>query len=279
MSKKIIIGTAGHIDHGKTALVKALTGTDTDRLKEEQERGVTIDIGFAFLTDDIAIIDVPGHERFIKNMVAGVSTIDFVLFIIAADDGVMWGGQDGVPVFGERPDMLAMLAELPDLWDINIADYSREMGVSRFIKEGSLEAYVSYVKSITTKPVVSVGRFTSPDTMVSQIKRGIVDFIGAARPSIADPFLPSKIEQGRLDEIRECIGCNNCYVGDTISTPIRCTQNPTMGEEWRRGWHPEKIEARGSDSTVLVIGAGPAGLEATLVAHCPATWGKHRPNI
>jgi dimethylamine/trimethylamine dehydrogenase len=98
--------------------------------------------------------------------------------------------------------------------------------------------------------------------MVSQVNRGIVDFIGAARPSIADPFLPKKIEQGRLDEIRECIGCNNCYVGDSKGTPIRCTQNPTIGEEWRRGWHPEKIEPRGSESTVLVVGAGPAGLEA-----------------
>ena len=167
------------------------------------------------------------------------------------------------PVIGEHKEMLEMLAELPDLWDININDYSREMGVSRFIKEGSLEPYMSYVKSVTSKPVVSVGRFTSPDTMLSQIKRGVVDFIGAARPSIADPFLPNKIKEGRLDEIRECIGCNICYTGDSKGTPIRCTQNPTVSEEWRRGWHPEHINKKGSEDTVLVIGAGPAGLEAT----------------
>ena len=177
----------------------------------------------------------------------------------SADEG---GEGKGDPVIGEHREMIEMLAELPDLWDININDYSREMGVSRFVKEASLEAYISYVKSITSKPVVSVGRFTSPDTMVSQVNRGIVDFIGAARPSIADPFLPNKIAEGRLDEIRECIGCNNCYVGDSKATPIRCTQNPTIGEEWRRGWHPEKIEPKGSDSSVLVVGAGPAGLEA-----------------
>ncbi len=171
-------------------------------------------------------------------------------------------GSDETPVIGEHRDMIEMLAELPDLWDINIQDYSREMGASRFIREGSLEAYMSYVKSITSKPVVTVGRFTSPDTMVSQVNRGIVDFIGAARPSIADPFLPNKIEQGRIDDIRECIGCNICYTGDSTGTPIRCTQNPTMSEEWRLGWHPEKIAAKGSDSTVLVVGAGPAGLEA-----------------
>jgi dimethylamine/trimethylamine dehydrogenase len=172
-------------------------------------------------------------------------------------------GVDGEPVIGEHREMLEMLAELPDLWDINIKDYSYEMGVSRFVKEGSLEAYMSYVKSITTKPVVTVGRFTSPDTMVSQVKRGIVDFIGAARPSIADPFLPKKIEEGRLEEIRECIGCNICYTGDSKHYPIRCTQNPTMSEEWRRGWHPENIAKKGSDSSILVVGAGPAGLEAT----------------
>ena len=101
--------------------------------------------------------------------------------------------------------------------------------------------------------------------MVSQIKRGVLDLVGAARPSIADPFLPNKIREGRIEDIRECIGCNICYVGDTSSTPIRCTQNPTISEEWRRGWHPEKVEHKASDATVLVIGAGPAGLEATRI--------------
>ncbi len=176
----------------------------------------------------------------------------------SVDEG---GGEDGVPVQAERRDMFEMLAELPDLWDVNIADYSYEMGVSRFVKEGALEPYMAFVKSATSKPVVTVGRFTSPDTMVSQVKRGIVDFIGAARPSIADPFLPKKIEEGRIEDIRECIGCNICYSGDGKSVPIRCTQNPTTGEEWRRGWHPEKIAAKGSDAKVLIVGAGPAGLE------------------
>lgn len=91
--KQIILGTAGHIDHGKTSLIKALTGIDTDRLKEEKERGITIDLGFASLQIDenttLGIIDVPGHERFVKNMLAGVAGIDFVLLIIAADEGVM----------------------------------------------------------------------------------------------------------------------------------------------------------------------------------------------
>ena len=174
------------------------------------------------------------------------------------------GGDDGesLELTQERRDRLEMLAELPDLWDININNYYQEMGVSRFFREGSLEEHMSFVKSVTTKPVVTVGRFTSPDTMASQVKRGITDFIGAARPSIADPFLPNKIKEGRLEDIRECIGCNICYTGDGLGTPIRCTQNPTMGEEYRRNWHPEVIANKDSDSQVLVVGAGPAGLEA-----------------
>src|SRR5688500_7114066 len=98
--------------------------------------------------------------------------------------------------------------------------------------------------------------------MVSVIKRGVMDFIGAARPSIADPFLPLKIKEGRIEDIRECIGCNICITGDTRFVPIRCTQNPTMGEEWRRGWHPEIISPRKRDKEVMIVGAGRAGLEA-----------------
>ena len=87
--KQKIIGLSGHIDHGKTALVKALTGTNTDSLSEEQKRGMTIDIGFAFLDDNTTLIDVPGHEKFVKNMMAGISGIDIALLVIAADDSVM----------------------------------------------------------------------------------------------------------------------------------------------------------------------------------------------
>src|SRR6202158_5774775 len=91
--KNVIIGTAGHIDHGKTALVGALTGVDTDRLKEEKARGISIDLGFAYLPAPdgsvLGFVDVPGHEKFVHNMLAGATGIDFVLLVIAADDGVM----------------------------------------------------------------------------------------------------------------------------------------------------------------------------------------------
>jgi dimethylamine/trimethylamine dehydrogenase len=167
--------------------------------------------------------------------------------------------------FAERAELLAALSPMVDLFDVTVADYSQEMGGSRFVREASLEPRIAHVRKVTGKPVVSVGRFTSPETMLGQVKRGIVDFIGAARPSIADPFLPRKIAEGREDDIRECIGCNICYAHNSKSAAIRCTQNPAMGEEWRRGWHPEEIAVAKTREQVLVVGAGPAGLEAGLM--------------
>ena len=173
-------------------------------------------------------------------------------------------GKEGLECDGEGIEIVSMLAELPDLWDVNVSDWDNDSATSRFQPEGFQERYVRAVKQVTTKPVVGVGRFTSPDTMVSQIRRGVLDMIGAARPSIADPYLPMKIEQGRIEDIRECIGCNICVSGDYTMTPIRCTQNPTMGEEWRRGWHPEYIPPARTKHTVLVVGGGPAGLECAV---------------
>ena len=165
----------------------------------------------------------------------------------------------------ERAEFLGRIAGLVDVFDVTIPDYAQEMGGSRFVKEAALEAHVAHVRKATGKPVVSVGRFTSPETMLSQLRRGVLDFIGAARPSIADPFLPQKIDEGRMEDIRECIGCNICYAHDGLGAPIRCTQNPTMGEEWRRGWHPERVPALHTTDPVLIVGAGPAGLEAALI--------------
>ena len=171
-------------------------------------------------------------------------------------------GSEGLEWQNEGRDALEMLAELPDMWDVNVSDWANDSMTSRFAPEGFQEEYVSFVKQLTTKPVSTVGCYTSPDAMVSAIRRGVVDLIGAARPSIADPFLPKKIEEGRPEDIRECIGCNICVAWDLLSAPIRCTQNPTMGEEWRKGWHPEQIAEKTSDSHVLVVGSGPAGMEA-----------------
>ncbi|MEV5939555.1 FAD-dependent oxidoreductase [Streptomyces sp. NPDC051994] len=171
-------------------------------------------------------------------------------------------GPRGITADGEGHEVIELLGELPDLWDVNIANMAYDGATARFEQEGWQERYVKRVKQATTKPVVGVGRFTSPDTMVAMLRSGTLDLIGAARPSIADPFLPVKIEEGRFQDIRECIGCNVCLAFDSLGAPIRCTQNPTMGEEWRRGWHPERMPAKDTDDTVLIIGGGPAGLEA-----------------
>jgi dimethylamine/trimethylamine dehydrogenase len=162
----------------------------------------------------------------------------------------------------EVRDMIEMHADLPDLWDLAHGAWEDCSGPSRFKEEAAQESLVSGIKTLTSKPVVGVGRFTSPDVMVKMIKSGTLDFIGCARPSIADPFLPKKVEEGRIEDIRECIGCNICITGDMTMSISRCTQNPTFMEEWRKGWHPETIRPKQSEAKVLVVGAGPAGLSA-----------------
>ncbi|MEO0361272.1 MAG: FAD-dependent oxidoreductase [Pseudomonadota bacterium] len=162
----------------------------------------------------------------------------------------------------ELRDFIEMHRDLPDLWDLAHGTWEDCSGPSRFKEEGAQEDLVRGIRDLTDKPVVGVGRFTSPDAMVRQVRKGVLDFIGCARPSIADPFLPRKVDEGRVEDIRECIGCNICITGDMTQGLSRCTQNPTFMEEWRKGWHPERMNPKRGDGSVLVIGAGPAGLEA-----------------
>jgi len=162
----------------------------------------------------------------------------------------------------ELRDFIEMHHDLPDLWDLAQGTWEDCSGPSRFKEEAAQEQLVRGIHELTEKPIVGVGRFTSPDVMTKMVKSGTLDFIGCARPSIADPFLPKKIEEGRIDDIRECIGCNICITGDMTMSISRCTQNPTFMEEWRKGWHPERMNEKGESSNVLVVGSGPAGLEA-----------------
>ncbi|MCB2128124.1 MAG: NAD(P)-binding protein [Rhodobacteraceae bacterium] len=162
----------------------------------------------------------------------------------------------------EVRDFIEMNRDLPDLWDLAQGTWEDCSGPSRFKEEAAQEVLVKGIRELSDKPVVGVGRFTSPDVMARMIRSGTLDFIGCARPSIADPFLPKKVEEGRIEDIRECIGCNICITGDMTQSISRCTQNPTFMEEWRKGWHPEEMNAKGDSRNVLVIGSGPAGLEA-----------------
>ena len=185
-----------------------------------------------------------------------------VAFRFAVDE---MAGADGMQAAEEGRAVVELLGDLPDLWDVNVSGWDNDSQTTRFAPEDGYQVpYIDFVKQVTSRPVVGVGRHSSPDQMVSLVRKGVLDLIGAARPSIADPFLPAKIEAGRIDEIRECIGCNICVAADNLGAPIRCTQNPTMGEEWRRAWHPEEIAPKGDADAVLVVGVGPAGLECAL---------------
>lgn len=165
--------------------------------------------------------------------------------------------------------LIARADPLVDLWDVNIevGDPAVELGASRGYPQGFQRHIGEWVRQATTKPIVGVGRLTDPDFMVDLIKSGVCDLIGGARPSIADPFLPTKIREGRYDDIRECIGCNICAKTAEFGAPhLNCTQNATAGEEFRRGWNPEVFaEASNKDKNVLIVGGGPAGMECAMV--------------
>lgn len=179
-------------------------------------------------------------------------------------------GSDGIEADGDGVRFVEHVDDLVDFWDLTIGtqEWGDNAGPSRFFPTNHQAAFTADAKAgnHTNKPVIGAGRFTDPDVMVEVIRSGVYDIIGAARPSIADPFLPKKIEEGRLDEIRECIGCNECIARWEVGSPIVCTQNATAGEEYRRGWHPERFTpAANRNKTVLVVGAGPAGLECAVV--------------
>lgn len=176
-------------------------------------------------------------------------------------------GPDGI-TREEGHETLETLNDLVDFWDLTVGGgaWGDDAGSSRTHSENHQAPYILGVKQHTTKPVANVGRFTNPDTMAAAIRSGQCDFIATARPSISDPFLPAKIDEGRLEDIRECIGCNICASTWERGVRIVCTQNPTAGEEFRRGWHPEKyVNATNGELSVLVVGAGPAGMECARV--------------
>ena len=168
----------------------------------------------------------------------------------------------------EALSFVSLADHLVDLWDVNVGsieEWSKDSGSSRFFAEGYQLEWTGKVRSVTGKPIVGVARLTSPDRMADIVRSGVWDLVGSARQSIADPFLPEKISEGRLDDIRECTGNNQC-TGRGGMWHLGCTQNAAAGEEYRRGWHPERFErASNSNKDVLVIGAGPAGMECAVV--------------
>jgi dimethylamine/trimethylamine dehydrogenase len=182
----------------------------------------------------------------------------------------MFMGEAGTQLERDCVPFVEMCDHLVDVWDINvsgIAEWGEDATPSRFYPSGRLLPWQKRIKEVAKKPVLGVGRFVDPNMMVEAIETGCLDIIATCRPSISDPFLPKKIDEGRLDDIRECIGCNICISRWEIGgPPLICTQNATAGEEYRRGWHPEKFSrAENADNDVLVVGSGPAGMECAMV--------------
>ncbi len=187
-------------------------------------------------------------------------------------------GEDGQPIIGERQEMFAMLAEMPDLWDINISGLFAGNG-RLAVREGGRARTLHGLGQGADDQACrhSGGRFTSPDTMVRWVKSGLTDLIGAARPSIADPFIPKKIEEGRIEDIRECIGCNICYSGDCLSVPIRCTQRTHDGRGMAPRLAPRPRHAAGGRTVWCWWGRGAAGLEAArALARGATAWWRGR---
>jgi dimethylamine/trimethylamine dehydrogenase len=177
-------------------------------------------------------------------------------------------GRDGLPgiEIDEMLEHIATASEVVDLFDVTVGDWPEDSGTARYYPEGHQRPWTDRVREATAKPIVGVGRYTSADVMADIVRTRSLDIIGAARPAIADPFLPRKIREGRSDEIRECTGSNVCIAREETFNHVGCIQNPTAGEEYRRGWHPELFtRAVNADQAALVIGAGPSGMECALV--------------
>src|SRR5438874_2202917 len=186
---------------------------------------------------------------------------------ISAD---MFIGEAGTQLERDVLPFVQIVDHLVDVWDVNvsgISEWGEDATPSRFYPQGRLLPWQAAVKSVSKKPVLGVGRWTNPDAMADAINAGKLDIIATCRPSISDPFLPKKIDEGRLDDIRECIGCNICISRWEIGgPPLICTHNATAGEEYRRGWHPERFEpAANAENDVVGLDAGPAGMECAMV--------------
>jgi dimethylamine/trimethylamine dehydrogenase len=207
------------------------------------------------------------RARFWLELIAGIRRAVGDRCLVAARIPARSFDDLGVPI-EETMRFVEMADELVDLWDVNVGyGWEPDSAPSRLAAEASQVEWSGRIREVTDKPIVGVGRLTSPDRMAEILRSGVWDFIGGARPGIADPFLPRKIEAGRYEDIRECTGTNFCIATETTGAGLSCVQNATIGEEYRRGWHPERFPRAtdGDRHDVLVVGAGPAGMECARV--------------
>jgi selenocysteine-specific elongation factor len=221
--KNFIIGTAGHIDHGKTTLIKALSGTDTDRLSEEKERGISIDLGFTDLklNDDytLGIVDVPGHEKFIKNMLAGAGGVDIALLVVAADEGVM-------PQTREHLDILSLLNVKRGITVVTKADRVEEEWLELMIEEVREKLSNTFLKDEPILPVSAV-----EGTGLDELKETIINTIESMQKKeiTGNVYYP-------IDRVFTIKGHGTIVTGTLVSGKIEVEDNLTV--------FPSKKEAR-----------------------------------
>ena len=277
-----------------SGLAKEMDATDIARLQRDWVRAArrAADVGF----DIVYVYGAHGYlmTQFLSDVInrrtdgyggSLANRARFWLETLAAVRGEVGGecaiatriavhGDSGVPGAECLPGIhlddtlkvVAMADDLVDLWDVTVGGWPEDSGTSRYFPEGHERPWTDRMREVTAKPVVAVGRYTSPDVMADVVRSGVVDLIGSARQAIADPFLPRKVAEGRLDEIRECTGSNVCILREETFRHLGCIQNATAGEEYRRGWHPESFPATADPGrAVLVVGAGPAGMECAVV--------------
>ena len=193
-------------------------------------------------------------------------------------------GPDGIQAQIEGAGFIELVENegLADLWDINICDFlewGEDAGPSRFYKTNHQHAFTKHIRDAVKSPMLNVGRSTSPDDMAAVVSSGQCDIIGSARGSIADPFLPNKIEEGRVEDVRECIGCNVCLSRWERGTPMVCTQNPVANEEFRRGCIPKNSTPSKMPARCSWSAAAPRAWRLPGFSGCGATmciWSKPR---
>ena len=233
--KRIIVGTAGHIDHGKTSLVRALTGVDADRLKEEKERGITIDIGFADLTvGDIhfGFVDVPGHERFVKNMLAGAHGIDLVMLIVAADESVMPQTREHFDICRllEVKSGLIVLTKI-DMVDEELADLVEEE-VTEYVAGSFLE----------NAPIVRVSSRTGQG--IEDLKKALAQLANKATPRDANA-----ISRLPIDRVFTIKGFGTVITGTLISGLIKAGEELELLPSEQRISKVRGLQVHGKSTT------------------------------
>ena len=245
-----IIGTAGHIDHGKTSLIKALTGTDTDRLKEEKERGISIDLGFAHLDlpdgTSAGIVDVPGHERFIKNMLAGAHGIDLVLFTVAADDGVM-------PQTEEHLDIVHLLGVTMAIFVITKADLVPPARIAEVEEEIDI---LTLDTTLENSPKIAVSSVTGAG--IDELKQRISQILKSGNKAAPSGYFRLPVDRAFVLQGHGVVVTGTALSGTVkVGEQLRCLPGDNMFRVRSLQVHGQSVDSAGWGQRVAMNLTGP----------------------